>query len=316
MRRLIPLFFVVLGACRGDEDTGPPGGGGASGAPGGAGGAAHADAGQRSSSGGSGGSPSDTTDARSQDDATGLIDAATEATADARNGSCTGALVCDDFEANTAGSAPAMWSVDIGPAGAGTVKVDTTRAFSGTKSLRITVVAQQDHDRAFITRPLTGLLPTNAFFGRMMIWVVASPPGNVHWDNIRAQGVVPGGTLQGQYNYGGGSNTGNLMANYWTQSSDCWKTSKSRLVTGKWACIEWQYDGVKDEMRYWQDGQAVDDLTVLQKGDGCTGPNLWKAPTFEKLSLGWYNAQASPVAIEMWMDDVAIDTKKIGCPGL
>ncbi|HET6283923.1 MAG TPA: hypothetical protein VFH73_23410 [Polyangia bacterium] len=43
-------------------------------------------------------------------------------------------------------------------------------------------------------------------------------------------------------------------------------------------------------------------------------PNLWKAPPFEKLSLGWYNAQPSAIAIEMWMDDVAVDTKRIGCP--
>jgi hypothetical protein len=312
MRRLIPLFLVLLGACRGDDDAAPgQGTGGSTGGSSGAGGSTVPVA------GGSGGSTKPAMDAASQQaDAAGTetVDASIDATAEALTGSCTGALVCDDFEANAAGASPAMWNVDIGPAGAGTVKVDTTRAFSGTKALRITVASQQDHDRAFITRSLTGLLPSNAFFGRMMIWVVATPPGNVHWDNIRAQGVIPGGTLQAQYNYGGGSSTGNLMGNYYTTSSDCWKTSKSKLTTGRWACVEWQYDGTSDELRYWLDNQAVADLTVLQKGDGCTGTNLWRAPTFEKLSLGWYNAQASPVPIEMWMDDVAIDTKRVGCP--
>ena len=78
--------------------------------------------------------------------------------------------------------------------------------------------------------------------------------------------------------------------------------------------MEWEYNGMNDEMHYWLESQEVADLAVLQKGDGCTGPNLWKAPTYEKVSLGWYNAQASPVPIEMWMDDVAIDTNRIGCP--
>jgi hypothetical protein len=243
-----------------------------------------------------------------------VLDASSEPAIEAAPaGSCAGAIACDDFEGNVTGAAPAMWTVDIGPVGTGTVKVDTTRAFSGTKSLRITVMPRMDHNRAFITRALPAL-PGNAFYGRMMIWVVATPPSGVHWDNIRAQGFFAGTMMDGQYNYGGGQTTGNLMANYWTKASDCWKSSSRKLTTGKWACIEWLYDGGHDEMHYWLDKEEVADLAVPQKGDGCYGPNVWHAPPFEKLSLGWYNAQPSPIPIEMWVDDVAVDTKRIGCP--
>jgi hypothetical protein len=233
-------------------------------------------------------------------------------------GSCTGAIACDDFEGNAAGAAPAMWTVDIRPAGTGTLQVDSTRAFSGTKSVHITLVANRDHINSFITRPLSAL-PNNTFYGRMMMWVMATPTRDVHWDNIRAQGFFPGTMTDGQYNYGGGPvpGVGNLFANYWTPSADCWKNSQTRLPLAKWNCVEWLYDGTKNEMHYWLNGEEIVELAVPQKGDGCiqgAGANNWRAPPFTKLSLGWYNAQPSPIPIDMWMDDVGVDTKRIGCP--
>ncbi|HET6283696.1 MAG TPA: hypothetical protein VFH73_22265 [Polyangia bacterium] len=313
--------LVALAACSVSIPAAPTNGSG------GAGGAnATTDAGM-SNAGGSGGAsvpPLDATDPAGGDDAgaggggtTGEVGDAPRDSTDAMTttGSCTGAIACDDFEGNAVGAAPAMWTVDIGPAGAGTVRIDTAHVFSGTKSLHITVMPRMDHNRAFITRMLP-TLPDNTFYGRMMTWVVATPTPNVHWDNIRAQGFFPGTMNDGQYNYGGGQVSGNLMANYWTRAADCWKKSERRLPTGKWTCIEWLYDGAHDEMHYWLDGEEIADLAVPQKGDGCiqAGVNMWRAPPFQKLSLGWYNAQPSPIPIEMWMDDVGIDTKRIGCP--
>jgi hypothetical protein len=246
------------------------------------------------------GNPGDATDGR---DTTGV---------------CTGAIACDDFEGNAAGGPPAMWTVDIRPAGTGTLQVDTTRAYSGTKSVHITLVANRDHINSFITRPLSAL-PNNTLYGRLMMWVTATPARDVHWDNIRAQGFFPGTMTDGQYNYGGGPvpGVGNLFANYWTPSADCWKNSQTKLPLAKWNCIEWLYDGTKNEMHYWLNGEEIVELAVPQKGDGCiqgAGANNWRAPPFTKLSLGWYNAQPSPIPIDMWMDDVGVDTKRIGCP--
>jgi hypothetical protein len=220
-------------------------------------------------------------------------------------------MVCDDFEANMVGRAPNGWTAAVGGASAGTMRVDDVRAYSGTKAVHVTTPAGA-RGQAFFSRPLSGL-PGNSFFGRMMIWVSATPPKGVHWDNIRGSGKLPGTNQQAWYNYGGGG-SGTMMANYYTTGSDCWKTSKSLLPTQRWACVEWHYDGTNNEMHYWLDGKPVGDLTVITKGDGCTGTNLWKAPTFDRLSLGWYNAQTTPIDVDMWIDDVAVDTKQIGCP--
>ncbi len=311
--------ILALAACSTNPATAPTKGSG------GAGGAnATTDAGM-SNTGGSGGAsvpPVDATDLAAGGGTGGTGDGGDSprdsADAVTTTGACTGAIACDDFESNTAGAAPAMWTVDIRPAGTGTLQIDTTRAYSGTKSVHITLVANRDHINSFITRPLSAL-PNNTFYGRMMMWVMATPARNVHWDNIRAQGFFPGTMTDGQYNYGGGPvpGDGGLFANYWTPSADCWKNSKTHMPLAQWNCIEWLYDGAKNEMHYWLNGEELADMAVMQKGDGCiqgAGANNWRAPPFTKLSLGWYNAQTSPIPIDMWMDDVGIDTKRIGCP--
>jgi hypothetical protein len=48
--------------------------------------------------------------------------------------SCAGAFLCDSFEAYT-GKPGAPWVVDPGPFG-GSLQVDTTKAYSGTRSVR------------------------------------------------------------------------------------------------------------------------------------------------------------------------------------
>jgi len=216
----------------------------------------------------------------------------------AGNGSCKRALVCDDFEANAAGSVPMGWGRN-----GSTVGVDDKRGLSGTHSVHVNKVGQGN---AFITRRLPAL-PDNAFFGRMMIWLDKAPSNVGHWDSIRASPASGGSPWS---NYGGFGTQ--LGANYYSGGSDCWSKSATRIPVGRWACVEFQYDGSKNLMRYWLDGQPVTDLSIDGKGQGCSGPNLWKAPTYGLLSLGWYNAQGG--SAEMWIDDVAVDTKQIGCP--
>jgi hypothetical protein len=66
---------------------------------------------------------------------------------------------------------------------------------------------------------------------------------------------------------------------------------------------------MNDQLRFWLDGQAVPDLTVINPQIG----GHWPAPKFETLNLGWYGVPSVPV--EMWIDDVAIGSQRIGCGG-
>jgi hypothetical protein len=119
----------------------------------------------------------------------------------------------------------------------------------------------------------------------------------------------------------GGQHMQRLMANYDTAGmnapkSDCWKHSQTKMPEGKWACMEWYFDGATNTQKFWLDDMAVADLTVVEQGEGCgsdgTG-NKWLFPTFERLYVGFESYQADSPR-EVWIDDVAISTTQIGCP--
>jgi hypothetical protein len=77
--------------------------------------------------------------------------------------------------------------------------------------------------------------------------------------------------------------------------------------------MEWHYDAPTDTMHFYLDGGAIDDITVSGSGEGCGGPNTWTFPEFDKALVGWESYQTDP-AREIWIDDVALGTARIGCP--
>jgi len=235
-------------------------------------------------------------------------------------GACTttSALLCDDFESYPVGQVPGgPWTASINQ---GTVVVDTTRAWSGTHAVRVTVAGGTGtYRRAFLSTmgPPVFPLPGNAFYGRMMIWLNAAPAGSVHWTNIQAEGPVPGMNFRALSRYGGQLQK-RLMASYDTQgvASDCWRHSATLMPEARWACMEWRFNGPNNETDFWLDGTALTDLTVIKRGDGCldNGTNGdWLAPTYDTLLLGWEHYQQS-IVHDMWIDDVGVSLQRLGCP--
>jgi len=116
------------------------------------------------------------------------------------------------------------------------------------------------------------------------------------------------------YQYGGGGNPRTLAAFYLADQVDAMHpTSTSQplhaLPLQTWTCVEWQFDGVNDELRFWLDGQLLPELTETPTQGG-----RWPAPAFERLDLGLYNVRADVNApVEMWIDDVALGMQRIGC---
>ncbi len=233
-------------------------------------------------------------------------------------GTCQMALFCDDFESYVAGAAPAGgWRAGMSN---GTVRVDTVRAFSGTKAARFQMTAGMPaYRRAFMARAGAPIfpLPGNVMHGRMMVWLDQAPVGGVHWTNIQGEGPVAGQMFRALYRYGGMYQK--LMANYETSGvkTDCWKNSQTLMPEKRWACLQWRFAGATNQLDFWLDGKAVNDLTVVQKGSGCIAHDTqdnWFAPTFDTLQLGWEHYQEAATPIDLSIDDVAIGTAAIACP--
>ncbi len=236
----------------------------------------------------------------------------------AQPGDCSAALLCDDFEDDPLGQQPAApW---VTSADQGEVVVDATMAYSGTQAIRVTTDdGGGTYRRAYFSIEGAPVFPieSNVVWGRMMYHLVATPEGSVHWTNIQGEGDVEGMDFRGIYRYGG-QHEGRIMANYETfgAGSDCWDHSDTVMPTGVWACLEWHFDGPADTMEFFLDGVQLDDLTVMGMGEGCVNHDTgdyWYAPIFDTMRLGWEHYQATS-AREMWIDDVALDDERIGCP--
>ena len=248
---------------------------------------------------------------------------------------CATALLCDDFEAYAPGSPPGgKWTVSTNN---GAVVVDTGRAHSGSRAVKVSADATSGYRSAMISLADPSLLPVagNVVYGRMMFWLESAPQGNVHWTFIDGSGPVSGQGYHAVYRYGGQTPItqnsqfvgSELMANYDTPdsyqsppvgpSSDCWLHANQKVVpVGGWACAEWRFDGPKNEMHFWLDGAEVPDLTVAGLGQGCVHQNAsfpWLAPSFERIELGWESYQADEARV-LWIDDVVLSKQRIGCP--
>lgn len=232
---------------------------------------------------------------------------------------CLSASVCDGFEDYVTAQPTGPWTV----ATSGTnvkVAMDETRAFSGKRSVKLSMPGTSNYQRAFIG--LTGQpfpLANNQFYGRMMFYAAALPT-NVHWTFVTGEGPVAAQSISNaQVRYGGFTNK-LLMANYDAapQAPDCWQNSTKAMPEAKWVCLEWQFDGNTNTQRLWLDGQSIADLTVAGKGQSCIANTLqgnWYFPQkFERVYVGYESYQADATPRTVWIDDVAIASERLGCP--
>lgn len=242
------------------------------------------------------------------------------------------AVFCDDFEATTLGATPgAPWkAIERG----GTVTVDSAQAYSGTHAAKCETTTwdgtSSSYRQALLQiKEADAPITNNGFYGRMMVWYSKLLPsdstsGNFHWSIVRSDGTVTTETYNDEpftavYTYGG--QYGHLLGNYNSgngPASDCWQHATDTVIPAQvWTCVEWQFDGPTDSMRFWVNGEAIDAATVVEKGQGCLKHDLqdrWVAPEFATISVGWENYQGLADGNLFYIDDVALGPQKLGCP--
>jgi polysaccharide lyase-like protein len=239
------------------------------------------------------------------------------------------ALFCDDFEDDATGQFPgAPWQDNTG-SGA-TVRVDGVQAFSGQNAVHVNAPPNGAYRRGYFSleQGSSSIFPavSRGMFGRAMMFLDATPNTLSHWTIVQAEGRAADGTHDAYYRYGGQQQGGSgIMANYETNdnvSTDCYSHSATRMPVQRWACVEWHFDVARSEMQLWLDGTELTDVHVVDRpttpGSGCLGNDVngeWLAPpAFTTLHLGWENYQAASNDRNLWVDDVAIGTERMGCP--
>lgn len=230
-------------------------------------------------------------------------------------GGCQGALLCEDFESYT-GTPGDPWKVTKNAAG--NVVIDGAQHVSGSKAVKFSTTGAMSYQQAFISLEKIFPVANNAFYGRMMIYATAAANDGVHWTMIEGEGAnTAQGIENAQVRYGGQQEK-SLMANYDSsgKQSDCWAHSSTKMPEAKWACMEWYFDGATNTQKFWLDGKAIEDLTVMSSGQGCISQDTggrWIYPSFSRLNLGWTSYQTDDPR-QVWIDDVALGAEKLGCP--
>jgi len=247
---------------------------------------------------------------------------------------CAGALAAghapdfaDDFEARAPGQIPgAPWKEETYKSGA-VIVVDSTHAFSGRQAMHILTPANAAKRRGYVAIHLKGPLPQlqSAMYGRLMAWLDEAPEGPLpmHWTLLQGEGRSADDRYNSIYRLGllerGGTQ---LMANFETTppvKTNCMQQSTRTLPVRRWACVEWHMAVASNELQFWIDGKPiahVKDHAVAPRA--CAGHDLgdrWLAPPrFDSVYIGFERYGDTVNDQNLWIDDVALATRRIGCP--
>lgn len=213
-------------------------------------------------------------------------------------------LLCDDFEDGVIDDA--LWSV-IEQNGA-TVSIDEDFSYHGGGALRISLPSAGGARAGLLTRDGTVFpVPYNHFFGRAYFHVGPTAPQS-HSAAIAAHGDLDGAPARYRLDSNGGRFNSRYVHNPTVEQHGGLKKFGYDVPAQQWLCIEWEYDGDNNAMRYWMDGEAIDSMTVVQTPD----EQPWIAPIFEQMEIGWRTYQAADPADVHW-DALALASTRIGC---
>ena len=224
------------------------------------------------------------------------------------------AQLCEDFESGNPGDKPSatLWTTS------GDATLDTSQFARGKQALHLHLVNQ-----AWATIMETKTFPeaNNHFFGRLFFRASAIPttnPSAAHWTLVAGAGnntpEIREGGISGKW----GTGTDNRVdggTGDWTNADNDPAGKAAPVPSNAWACIEWEYDGSKNETRFWWDGVEHPSMhtTATMHGGDQTVPYL--LPQFTKVTIGWmlYQAPVSPTTFDVWIDEIAVDAERIGC---
>jgi hypothetical protein len=216
--------------------------------------------------------------------------------------------LCDGFESYSGEQLGAWKRTATG----GTVQVDTTHAFAGTKAAQF-VSQPGGNKRTQLEIAGTPLFPLtgNKMWGRVMAYAHDLPGmsdkenKNVHYDLIQSSGD----DTTTEYRVAG---MGGVLLNY--NPHDCYYGTQKIIPEDRWACWEWQFDGATNTIEFYIDGDLQ--AKVVSKGQGCVDgtSSVWQAPTFSQLRIGFVNYQSKAETTSLWLDELAAGKERIGCP--
>lgn len=222
-------------------------------------------------------------------------------------------LLCEGFEGTAVGNTP--------PSGwtrAGNAAVAADQAARGAHALKVN--AADNGERRFIFAAAESF--GAGHWGRIFYKVQTPvPDAFVHSTLVVLQGNGPSignaefrvvDTVKNQ----GTNATHQFLYNVQPSGAEFGKgSSYDWRFDGMWHCAEWHVDGATQTYQFFFDGTEVQQITIQNGADNYgSGSNRTHLPTvFTDMKVGWNNYQSAPPGFVAWIDEVAVDTARIGC---
>lgn len=209
------------------------------------------------------------------------------------------ALLCEDFED---GIDPEIWQVEENATASVTVEDGAMRVNLGS--------SDGAHGFIDLQPGVVFPVPNNHLFGRVRILIEPEVPMS-HSHIIGATGSLDGAPARYRLDVNGGRLNSRYTHNPSVEQHGGWRKLGRDAPSQVWTCLEWEYDGSTNSMRYWFDGE----LDVEMEIDGTVEDPAWVAPTFDDLEIGFHTYQAAPNGddFDIWFDDLVLASERVGC---
>jgi hypothetical protein len=201
--------------------------------------------------------------------------------------------VCEDFEAATFN--PALWAY-YPSGGTGYAAVDATRAARGNHSLHFHSGAQLH------AREKWPFLTSGFFLRAFMYWGQSLPDWHLTYFWVIAPN--DGAFTLGSYHDQLGINE------FGPRNGDTGVAARDQLPVGRWVCVEWQVAPATNEVHAWMDEAEVPSEPANPFQVPTMHVTNWPAMQWNEFTLEFITARPSD---DLWMDELAIDSKRIGC---
>jgi hypothetical protein len=242
---------------------------------------------------------------------------------------CPG-IVCEDFESGSIDQQ--KW--DALTSG-GTLTVETKQVAHGKYALQVHGLGSGSDDWAhLVVKNPPAALKGNTTYGRASMYFPIEAASSLHMSlpfaghngTGSANGPAPYPKLRRLElgTYFGGWQLGMDLHDVSPLLEDVSHPSGS-WPTGKWFCLEWEFEDQPDRITVWVDGNKVGTFdntnATSPSGGGAQNGQLYMGTStgliggFDSFYLGFHDWHPTK-AFDLYYDDVALDAKRIGCPGL
>lgn len=222
-----------------------------------------------------------------------------------------GTTLCDGFEGTAPGAAGSDWTT------MGTITVDATKAYRGTKSVKFVGSLAYIREKTTFTgttKMTNNNLWVRYFFLSNQASVAAAAAGHVWYaalnstvanapDDFHPLGGSRG-KLQAEIAINGDKYTDNRMPAAGTTSPDY------PILSDGWQCWEFHVQS-DDSFDFFMNGKEVPDMKIVAGKASKSGVSFSPMPTFGALSLGWQDFNGT--TLTGWIDEVAVGPNQIGC---